>query len=82
VIFVLAGIVVMIVKNGIRIVTLTVLATYVDPGFLYGNLHREGGVVFFLIGLLLLAPVFWILQTGEHAADLEAVKLPEPAIES
>jgi len=82
VVFVLAGIVVMIVKNGIRIVTLTVLATYVDPGFLYGNLHREGGVVFFLIGLLLLAPVFWILQTGEHAPDLEAVKLPEPAIEA
>jgi exosortase len=84
VVFVLAGIVVMIVKNGIRIVTLTVLATYVDPGFLYGNLHREGGVVFFLIGLLLLAPVFWILQTGEHAPDLEPVKLPEPepAIES
>jgi len=84
VVFVLAGIVVMIVKNGIRIVTLTVLATYVDPGFLYGNLHREGGAVFFLIGLLLLAPVFWILQTGEHSPDLESVKLPEPepAIES
>ena len=82
VVFVLAGIVVMIVKNGIRIVTLTVLATYVDPGFLYGNLHREGGVVFFLIGLLLMAPVFWILQAGEHAPDLEAVKLPEPVIES
>jgi exosortase/archaeosortase family protein len=82
VVFVLAGIAVMIVKNGIRIVTLTVLATYVDPGFLYGNLHREGGVVFFLIGLLLMAPVFWILQAGEHAPDLEAVKLPEPVIES
>ena len=62
VIFVLAGFVVMIVKNGIRIVTLTMLASYVDPGFLYGNLHREGGVVFFMIGLLLMVPVFWILQ--------------------
>jgi exosortase len=80
-IFLLAGFVVMIVKNGIRIVTLTVLATYVDPGFLYGNLHREGGVVFFLIGLLLMVPVFWILQTGEHAPDVPAVKLAAPAVE-
>ena len=82
VVFVLAGIVVMIVKNGIRIVTLTVLASYVDPGFLYGNLHREGGVVFFMIGLLLMVPVFWILQTGEHAPTPEAVKLPTPVVES
>lgn len=65
VVFVLAGFVVMIIKNGIRIVTLTALANYVDPGFLYGNLHREGGVVFFMIGLALLVPVFWLLQRGE-----------------
>jgi exosortase len=81
-VFVLAGFVVMIVKNGIRIVTLTVLATYVDPGFLYGNLHREGGVVFFMIGLLLMVPVFWILQTGEHAPNLPAAELAAPVVES
>ena len=36
-----------------------------DPEFLDGNLHREGGVVFFLLGLLLLVPVLWLLQRGE-----------------
>jgi exosortase len=82
VVFLLAGFVVMIVKNGVRIVTLTMLATYVDPGFLYGNLHREGGVVFFMIGLLLMVPFFWILQAGEHAQDLETVKLSAPAVDS
>jgi exosortase len=82
VVFVLAGFVVMIVKNGIRIVTLTMLATYVDPGFLYGNLHREGGVVFFMIGLLLMVPVFWILQTRESAVNLQAPKISAPAVES
>jgi exosortase len=82
VVFVLAGFVVMIVKNGIRIVTLTMLATYVDPGFLYGNLHREGGVVFFMIGLLLMVPVYWILQTGEHARSPESVKLSAPVVEN
>ena len=81
-VFVLAGFAVMIVKNGIRIVTLTMLASYVDPGFLYGNLHHEGGVVFFMIGLLLMVPVFWILQTREPAADLQAPKIPAPAVES
>ncbi|MDP9338870.1 MAG: exosortase/archaeosortase family protein [Acidobacteriota bacterium] len=63
--FVVAGIAVMILKNGIRIVTLTLLANYVDPGFLFGSLHRQGGVVFFMIGLLLLVPVFWLLQRNE-----------------
>lgn len=80
--FLLAGIVVMIVKNGIRIVTLTVLATYVDPGFLYGNLHREGGVVFFMIGLLLMVPVFWLLQTGELDRDMQRTEISAPVGES
>jgi len=63
---VLVGLFVMILKNAIRIVTLTLLASYVDPGFLYGNLHREGGVVFFLLGLALMAPVLWWLERGER----------------
>jgi len=79
-VLVLAGIVVMIIKNGIRIVTLTLLANYVDPGFLYGNLHREGGVVFFMIGLLLLVPVLWLLQRGESRDDSRAIKVPAEAV--
>jgi exosortase len=65
VLLVLAGLFVMILKNAIRIVTLTLLASYVDPGFLYGNLHREGGVVFFLLGLAILAPLLWWLERRE-----------------
>src|SRR5215468_3521702 len=63
---VLVGLFVMLLKNAIRIVTLTLLASYVDPGFLYGNLHREGGVVFFLIGLAILAPLLWWLERSER----------------
>jgi exosortase/archaeosortase family protein len=55
----------MILKNGIRIATLTLLAMYVDPGFLYGRLHHQGGIVFFLIGLVLLLPVLLFLQRSE-----------------
>ena len=66
VLLVVAGLFVMILKNGVRIVTLTLLASYVDPGFLYGRLHHEGGVFFFLLGLLLLAPLLWFLQRSER----------------
>jgi exosortase len=65
VLFIVAGLVVMILKNGVRVVTLTLLASYVDPGFLYGRLHHDGGVVFFLLGLALLAPLLWLLGRSE-----------------
>jgi len=60
-----AAVPVLVIKNGVRIVTLTLLSIYVDPGFLTGNLHREGGFLFFLIGLLILWPVLWWLQCIE-----------------
>jgi exosortase len=73
VVFVIAGLLIMMVKNGVRIATLTILAEYVDPGFLYGRLHREGGVVFFLLGLILLLPVLWLLQrSGKPAGTIES----------
>jgi exosortase/archaeosortase family protein len=70
VVFVAVGILIMVVKNGIRIATLTMLAQYVDPGFLFGRLHHEGGIVFFLIGLGLLVPVYWVLRRLEKQPAL------------
>lgn len=64
-VFVAAGLCMMLIKNGIRIASLTLLANYVNPNFLYGSLHHQGGIVFFLIGLALLVPVFWFLRKGE-----------------
>ncbi len=40
--------------NAVRIVTIWFLATKVNVGFLYGNLHRNGGILFSLISLLVL----------------------------
>jgi exosortase len=65
VVFVFAGLAMMAVKNGVRIAMLTILAKYVDPDFLFGRLHHQGGVVFFLLGLALLIPVYWLLRRGE-----------------
>jgi exosortase len=55
-----------VVKNAVRIVTLTMLSLHVDPSFLYGRLHHQGGIVFFLLGLLLLLPVFLALEKSER----------------
>jgi exosortase len=54
-----------ILKNGIRIVGLTLLAVHVNPSFLTGQLHHEGGIVFFLMALLMLEPLFYLLRTSE-----------------
>lgn len=43
--------------NGLRIFTISVLSAYVNPIFLEGNLHRRGGVLFFVLALFLLAGV-------------------------
>ena len=43
-----------IFKNGLRIFTLSVLAAYVDPSFLSGALHRDGGILFFALVLFAL----------------------------
>lgn len=58
-----------ILKNGIRIVSLCLLAMHVDPGFLVGQLHHEGGVVFFLLALAMLAPVLLILRRFDRPAS-------------
>jgi exosortase len=72
-VLVIAGLFVMILKNGVRIVTLTLLASYVNPDFLYGRLHRQGGVVFFLLGLLLLVPLLLLLERSERKLPNQAV---------
>lgn len=71
--FVLLSLPVSVLKNGIRIATLTLLSIYVDPGFLTGRLHHEGGFVFFLIALLILCPVFlWLEKSDKPRGPLKS----------
>jgi exosortase len=59
-----------ILKNGVRIATLTLLAIYVNPSFLKGRLHHDGGFVFFLLALLLLWPVFlWLERSNKPRSN-------------
>jgi exosortase len=55
-----------VAKNGLRIFVLGVLATRVDPSFLTGRLHRQGGIIYFLIALAAIFLLLWILHRGEE----------------
>jgi len=69
-----AAVPILVLKNGVRIVTLTLLAVYVDPAWLAGDLHRRGGVVFFALALVILWPVLRILEKTEKKAEKENSK--------
>jgi len=52
-------------KNGLRIVTLSLLAIYVDAGFMSGKLHSRGGFVFFGITLAIMGIFLLLLRKSE-----------------
>ena len=52
-------------KNGVRIVTLSLLTLYVDKDFMASDLHSKGGVVFFGLALAMLLPIFLGLRKLE-----------------
>ncbi len=55
-----------IVKNAVRIVVLSLLASYVHPSFITDSLlHRSGGVPLFFVCLAVLAAMVWLLQRSE-----------------
>lgn len=57
----LASVPLSIAKNGLRIFTLSVLGMYLDPSFLTGRLHRDGGFLFFGVGFLGLMAFIWLI---------------------
>ena len=59
---VIAAVPLSVFKNAVRIFTLSMLATHVDPGFLSGDLHHRGGIVFFLLALGIICLLTWLLQ--------------------
>ena len=62
---IVCAVLIAMLKNGIRILTLSLLGNYVDPRILESSLHREGGIPFFIVALLLLAPILFFLRRSE-----------------
>jgi exosortase/archaeosortase family protein len=69
---VLAAVPLSVLKNGLRIFVLSMLGIHVDPGFLTGRLHREGGLIFFGIALLILFFLIRVLQRFEDRKSNQA----------
>ena len=57
-----------IAKNALRIFTLSTLGIYVNPSFLTGRLHHQGGIVFFAASFVALWGMVWTLQNFEGRA--------------
>ena len=55
-----------IFKNGVRIVSLSLLAAYVDRRIFESELHRSGGIIIFGLALLLFGGVFWAVKKAER----------------
>lgn len=51
-----------VAKNGLRIFVLSTLGMYVDPSFLSGRLHHDGGFIFFGIAFASLFLLIWLFQ--------------------
>ncbi len=58
----LAVLPVTIAKNGLRIFVLSTLGMYVNPSFLSGRLHHQGGFIFFGLAFGSLLLLIWLLQ--------------------
>jgi exosortase/archaeosortase family protein len=55
-----------VVKNALRIMTITLLANQVDLRFLTNHwIHSSGGIPFFAFALTLFIPLVWILRNSE-----------------
>ncbi len=55
-----------VAKNGLRIFVIAMMGTRVDPSYLTGRLHHQGGIIFLLIALLVIFLLLWILRKGEQ----------------
>jgi exosortase len=66
VLLVVAAIPLSVAKNGLRIVTIGELGTRVDPAFLSGRLHHNGGILFFGLSVAAICALLWMLWITEH----------------
>lgn len=68
-----------VAKNAVRIFSLSTLGMYVDAGFLSGNLHHHGGIVFFALGFAILLAFVWLFHRLEPPGKPPAASEPVTA---
>ena len=55
-----------IVRNGFRILVLSMLCVYVDPSYIHSPIHHKGGPIFFVLSLIPFAAVLVWLWKSEN----------------
>ncbi len=55
-----------ILRNGFRIVSISLLTIHVDPEIIHGPLHRRGGPIFFMLSLAILLIILLLLRRTEN----------------
>jgi exosortase len=73
---VLLAIPVAIAKNAVRIFVLSMLGIHWNPAFLYGNLHRNGGIVFFALALAGMVLFLKLIRQVEKWIDRPPIPQP------
>jgi len=68
-----------IFKNAVRIVTIAWLGIHVNSGFFHGSLHRQGGLPFSLLSLVMMAVLLWLLR---RPFSISSTQPPAQAISS
>ena len=79
-VLVLSVIPVVILKNGLRIVTISLLTVFVSRSFLHSWLHQSGGIVFYVLGLLALLPIVNLLKIREMRGAKDPIGMAAPAV--
>ncbi|MGC2246433.1 MAG: exosortase/archaeosortase family protein [Terriglobales bacterium] len=68
-----------VAKNGLRIFTISMLGTRVDPAYLTGRLHHQGGIIFFAVALAVIFALIWLLKRGEDRESRTSALLTAPS---
>jgi exosortase C (VPDSG-CTERM-specific) len=66
-----------ILRNGFRIVTISLLTIHVDPRIIDSPLHHRGGPIFFVLSLIPFSLLLWWLRRSEQKNQPPSAPLPE-----
>src|SRR5437762_8737160 len=61
-----------LLRNGFRILVISLLCVHIGPEMIHSVIHRRGGPVFFVASLIPLFVVLWWMRRGEGAAQQQS----------
>jgi len=76
--FTLITVPIVLFKNAVRIVAISMLGVYVDRRFFYGTLHRHGGLPFSLISLAIMGLMLALLTRRYRSSVPENAAMVQP----